>query len=253
MLEPSTRNVRRWSYLGFLFAFLQTICLGIQYDKTRGLGQAGGSPTIAICLSISVLFLVLYIFYIKRLHSSDPSRQNKRKFFILSHVVSTTWYFWAALIAYLLQTHGFAVLAILFDDDPSNDLKPVARRLVIALLVVSLISIVNDSLLIRFHSARVRAITSRTYVPSSDPKADRPRWSSLLACLSDVIFAILTGISFSQQQDYGTIILILLAILSFFLELRYAMTSWGTTSVDVEWHSQAQLLAVQHLLVGRCV
>lgn len=244
MLEPSVRNIRRWAQLGLLFAAIQTICLGVQFGRTDK------SPSIGICLGVSVLFLILYLGYVRRLYKDEATLQAKRKFFVLSHLVSTTWYFWVALIAYLCQTNGFAVLQILFDDDPNNDLKPVARRLVITLLVVCLISLVNDVLIIRFHTERIRAITRRTYVPSADAKADRPRISSLIACLSDVAFIILSSISLSQQRDWGTIVLIILSILSFFLELRYTLSSWGTTSVDIEWHTQAQLLAVQHMLVG---
>jgi uncharacterized membrane protein (UPF0136 family) len=243
MFAPSSSNIRRWATIGLLFAALQSCMMIIQFVK------GGRSPGIAVCMAVSLIYLAAYLIYVMRLRRRQPSPESR--WFLISHLLVSTWYFWSALMVFLCHAAGFQIFQLLFDNDTSNDLQPAPRRIVTCLFAFALISLAVDLYTTRFHGVRVRALAAGN--PSLGGKSDRPRFAAAAATTCDAVFALLTGLSYGQQHDWGTIVLLIVCLLSFLLECRYAMTAWRAPRVDAEWHLHSQFLALQHALVTSTV
>lgn len=235
MFAATQSNIQRWAAVGLSAALLQTVMMIVQYV------QGGKSGSILACVIVSCAFLFFYAVYARTLWRGQAASLTRAKWFLLLHLVVSTWYVWVALITYLFHAAGYQIFALLFDADGSNDLLPGPRRLVTALFVLTLLSSLSDVLLIRAHSVRLPLGLA------ASRGAVHLHWT--FAVVTDVVVAVLSGVSYGMQRDWGTIVLIILALLALAVDARAAVAAWKWDQVHGDWHMQCQLLAVQHTLL----
>lgn len=243
----------RWALAGLACSIVQTIVLGLQYRDSEA------SPSLLVCFLLSCGFLFLYLCYWASVRRGEASLSSpllrqlftpaKRKWFILTHLLVATYYFWIALDTFLLHSVGYQFFA-LFDTDPSGgDVAAETRHVIAALAGTTFISLVNDIITTRYHAARLSAIGGGVY-SAVRAGADRPRLLSFIAVAVDIALLVLTGLSLSLQRDGGTYVLLFIIALSLLLEARYALVACSAASVDAPWHAENQLLALQHTLIA---
>lgn len=239
----SSNTLRVVAAIGLLASLTQAIIMILQ------LGQTADSPILIVAMVASIVFLVGYCIYFARVTRFNPSTLQKDKYFLLSHLLIATWYFWIALITFLYHLEGYQVMDSLTGSNPVE--LPAAHNVKVFLagmFAVTCLSHAVDIYTVIFHTRRIKASVESGIDPLSGSSTDRPRFALLFTVCVDVVMIVMTGVSLSIQGDYGTIVLLIVGVLSLLMQLRHARQAWRTADVELDFHVNGQLLAMQHEL-----
>lgn len=151
-------------------------------------------------------------------------------------------------MTFLLHTADVAIWAALTDGRVGSSYK----GLIGAFFAITVLSHCIDAYTIIFHTRHLRA--QSTFASGvSIVTTDRPRYTALGTLVVDVALITMSGVSYAQTHDHGTIALILLGVASLLLQARYAHRAWTLPDVDIKYHVDGQLLHLQHELVNSTV
>lgn len=241
------------SLFGGTTAVAQSVLLWIQYSQTRSKG-------IAACAVFALIFASLYVGYLRSLFTRRRTLRLWRcfsaKYLLIAHLLSSTWYFWMALMTYMAHNAGFSVFDTLFNGDSGSgtngsrtiDMKDGTRLLCDVLFGVALLSLVVDAYVIVFHSRHLADAVHDDTIDASRSYASL-KLASVLTCLIDVAMVVLSAVSFHIQRDGGTIVLIALLALSSAAQAAYMLQACGFVRLKQDWHASSQLLHLQHELI----
>jgi hypothetical protein len=242
MCGPNLRTLRLWAGVGLVSALLQALMMALQYAHAS-------SDTLLACLVASIIFAATYVLYAFRTCRLNPTTLRSDKYFLLIHVLIGTWYFWAALLTFVYHTVGLTVSDVLKPGAP-DALAPRSIALLSVMFGLTVITHVVEIYCTLFHTRKMAAGYETTWSAS-----DAPRYALIYTTIADIALICLTGWSYSIQQDHGTIILIIIGILSLAFQARQTVTAWkkDRAPFTAEQHMTSQLQATQHMLISSTI
>lgn len=223
---------------------------------------SASSQGLLVCMIFSIIFVVVYCLYlivVRRLYAGIKTitPPHLLKYVLIAHLLCATWYYWAAVITYVLHYSNFQVFDVIFDDDGIDQFSIGDRNLSITIFVITIVSIVVDLVGVHNHTAKAGFSTGLAMSPNLSPVRQRsgiwrakPRVSSVISVIVDALMLMGTIQSMVMQGDLSTIALIVLLLISVVFQARYTWLSWQTSFLaDSDWHMDMQLLLLQHMLI----
>lgn len=241
MLSANVNNVQRWSKFGVLCAWLQFLSM-------MAIAIDADSVSVISLNVVTVIMLTAYHYHHRHILKGHVS--DSHKYFCIVHVIVATWLFFLSQLVLLLHARGIQVLAILFDDNLTNDLLPAARRAVAALFAIVVVSLVVDAYCIAFHTKRLQGTAGLTSFP---------RVGAGIQALVDLTLLAVSIFGLQFTGHLGFIAPLVVALLSLVAHVRHSnslrssLLHLDSAQFLADLHIYGQLLSLQHALLASVV